>query len=82
MEALKPVKNVKDNCRNGDASSISSGYCRHRIDAVNGLFTDDAWYENWSCKPPVPSSPSHFSVLVKFVSTGAKLPPNTGYNIL
>ena len=81
MKSLKPIRKLKDNCWYSDVSSLALGYYKCRIAAVNGLFTNAAWSENWCCKQQVPCSPSHFSGLVKFFRTDAKSSQNSGANI-
>ena len=71
MKSRKPVKYVKENFRHIDASYLASRSFISIISAANWLFTNAAWSDNWRCKPPVPSSPSQLSGLVKFVRTNA-----------
>ena len=81
IKYIKPIRKVKENCRRSYASYLASGSCRRIIADVNRIFTDAKLYENCIFKPLVSSSPSHFSGLVKFVRTDAKLPPYPGANM-
>ena len=81
MKSFKPIIKVKYDLWHNGASSIASGYYRHIISTFGLLFTNDAWYDNWRCKHPMPSISSKFSGLVKKFRTDAKSPPNSGSNI-